>query len=403
MGAIFSITALFMYNACLAIFLSYGVFFNTIANEFHAPTSSTSLVFSVFAVLYSFSSLVMGFVMDAYGASKTILIGGVLMALGFALSSFAPSILVLIFTFGIVAAAGSGSMWLPTSFSVFEKFEPSRTRELTGLVSAGTAFGSLFFAPFEAYLISNFGWRNAFLVLGVIILFLTIAASLASLHKKRDESEEKQLEQSNGSDKKKRIDFSSAFREMRKSTGFWSLYIYYMMGNAFSRTMVMVFVVPMLEQRGFGLFVGSIALALIGGGSIIGRFLTRLEAISEEQIIGLSFLLQGFSSIALFYSTSFFTICVAAFAFGIGYGGYIPQFALIIRKRYGLALYGGIFGLLLTSFGVGAFLGPALGGIDLSISHSYTLIFYLAGITSILIGLHQLISLRKDKATRIIL
>jgi MFS transporter, OFA family, oxalate/formate antiporter len=394
-----SLSALFMYNSCLAIFLTYGVFFSSVRAEFGAPASSTALVFAVFAALYSVSSLLMGFFTDAYGASKTIFLGGALMAIGLVLSSFAPSIPALIVTYGVVAGSGTGSMWLPTSFSVFEKFEPARVRDVTGLVSAGTAFGSLFFAPLEAYLISSFGWRDAFLALGVIVFVFALAASFASKRGKQKRKEENKINTATfeQSLEARRINLSPAFQKIRSGTGFWSLYAYYMIGNAFSRTLVMVFAVPMLQERGFGVFVGSIALGLIGGGSMIGRFFTRFQSISEEKIAAFSFLLQGISSFGLFYSNSLLTIYVTAFIFGIGYGGYIPQFALIIRKRYGLALYGGIFGILLTSYGVGAFVGPWFGGIDLSISGSYTLIFYLAGFSSILIGLHQLISFQISK------
>ncbi len=149
-----SIFVLFMYNSCLAIFLTYGVFFTKVTSEFQVSQFWTSLVFAVFAILYSVSSLGMGFLTDAFGASKTILLGGLLMSIGLVLSTFAPSIIILILTYGVIAGSGTGSMWLPTSFYVFEKFEPSKIREVTGLVSAGTAFGSLFFAPLEAYLIS---------------------------------------------------------------------------------------------------------------------------------------------------------------------------------------------------------------------------------------------------------
>lgn len=47
-------------------------------------------------------------------------------------------------------------------------------------------------------------------------------------------------------------------------------------------------------------------------------------------------------------------------AFGARYGMYIPEFVLVVRKYYGLSLYGTIFGTLLTSFGVGAFISPVL-------------------------------------------
>jgi OFA family oxalate/formate antiporter-like MFS transporter len=386
-----SIFVLFMYNSCLAIFLTYGVFFTKVTSEFQVSQFWTSLVFAVFAILYSVSSLGMGFLTDAFGASKTILLGGLLMSIGLVLSTFAPSIIVLILTYGVIAGSGTGSMWLPTSFSVFEKFEPSKIREVTGLVSAGTAFGSLFFAPLEAYLISEYSWRVAFFVLGIIVFVLTLSASFASRKRAKGETISDNSETESKSNLR-RLDLTGAFRRIRNSTGFWSLYLYYMMGNAFSRTMVMVFLVPVLQERGFSVFLGSVALGLIGGGSMIGRLFTRFEMISEEQIAALSFLLQGFSAIILFYSSNFVAIYLASFVFGVGYGGYIPQFALIIRKRYGLSLYGGIFGILLTSFGIGAFFGPVLGAITLSVSGSYAVIFFLAFVWSVAIGLHQLVS-----------
>lgn len=61
----FATIAFFMFNSCLGIFLTYGVFFNTIAAEFGLSQTSTAFVFSAFAVTYSLSSLAMGFLMDA--------------------------------------------------------------------------------------------------------------------------------------------------------------------------------------------------------------------------------------------------------------------------------------------------------------------------------------------------
>jgi OFA family oxalate/formate antiporter-like MFS transporter len=395
-----TVFVLFMYNSCLAIFLTYGVFFTRITNELHVTSFWTSFVFAVFAILYSLSSLGMGLLLDSYGASRTIFIGGMLMSSGLILSTFAPSIFVLVLTYGIIAGAGTGSMWLPTSFSVFEKFDISRARELTGIVSAGTAFGSLFYAPLEAFVISVSGWRVAFSVLGILVFVLTIGASIVSKRSGGIGRDNAMIRKNNLEEKpvrSRQVELARAFRTVRKSSGFWSLYVYYMMGNAFSRTMVVLFLVPMLEARGLSVFIGSIALALIGGGSMVGRLFTRIRRISEEQIAAFSFIIQGLSSFALFYSGNVILIYFVSFIFGIGYGGYIPQFALIVRKRYGLALYGGIFGILLTSFGVGAFSGPVVGAIAHSITGSYAVIFYLASAWSIVIGLHQMISFGRSR------
>ena len=375
-----STVAFFFFNSCLGVFLTYGVFFNTIAAAFSIPESSTAFVFSVFAVMYSLSSLAMGFLMDVYGTRAAILLGGGLMAAGFALSSAAGSYPELIVTYSVVAGAGSGSMWQSTSLAVFQKYDASDYRRATGLVSAGTAFGSLIFSPLEAVFIQDYGWRGAFLLVAVVVSVITAAATAAS---------GRGMGRREGGFSSERMRGAlSSLRERR----FGALYMYYMVGNALSRTMVMLFLVPMLEARGTQFVLASVALSLVGLGSMLGRMLTNLQRLSEEEIAAVSFILQGVTAVALLYEPNLATAYLLSFLFGIGYGGYIPEFALIVRKYYGISDYGKLMGVLLTSFGIGAFVGPSLGGIILTAEGSYSLVFWVAGASSVVVGVHQLLS-----------
>lgn len=384
MRDLFRIASLFAFNSCLGIFLTYGVFFNKISIEFHQVAFSTSIVFGFFAVSYSISSFLLGGFMAKYGAKKTILFGGLLMALGFFLSALANSIPFLIATYGLIAGLGSGSMWLSTSYAVFENFPAEKIRSVTGIVSAGTAFGSLFFAPLEASIIYYYGWRIAFIILSVLVLIFAFSAALSSSNKSG-------YTNTNSTGLLTR----EVFSRIGKDTRFWYLYCYYMLGNAFSRTIAMVFVVPMLEFRGFSLVVSSLSPALIGAGSIFGRFSTNIRALSEETISSLSFIIQGLSSVGLFYSTNIFAIYILSFVFGLGYGGYIPQFALITRKVYGIKNYSAVFGFLLSSFGIGALLASLFGGYNLVSSGGYETIFYASSLTSLVIGIHQLFTRKR--------
>src|SRR6266516_1804019 len=110
---------LFLYNSCLGVFLSYGVFFTRVSREYNLPASSTSIVFGVFAVFFSFSSLLLGLFMSKKGPGKTILLGGGLMSAGLAFSSIANSFPLLILTYGFVGASALGQCGCrrPTSSS----------------------------------------------------------------------------------------------------------------------------------------------------------------------------------------------------------------------------------------------------------------------------------------------
>jgi sugar phosphate permease len=86
--------------------------------------------------------------------------------------------------------------------------------------------------------------------------------------------------------------------------------------------------------------------------------------------------------------------------FGIGYGGYIPQFALLVRKYFGMKEYGAIFGLLLTSYSLGGFVGPIFEGYTLEVFGTFTLGFLIAGLASVIVGLHQIILYHRSVGLR---
>lgn len=369
--------ALFLFNSCLGIYLTYGLFFNSITKEFYITPTYTSLVFGAFAISYSVSSLILGFLTDIYGASRVILLGGILMALGFAFSSFVNSPIFLLISYGILGGLGTGSTWLPTSLTVFEEFPKDKTRNIIGIISAGTPFGTLFFSPIEGILILNFGWRTTFLVISLFVLVFTIFAFKSSRAERLTN----------------KLDLKNAL-PVFKTSKFIAYYSYYLLGNAFSRTLAMIFVIPLIESKGYSIIFGSLALSLIGIGSFIGRFLTNIKNISEESIASIGFLIQGITTALYLVANDAISLFTISLLFGVGYGAYIPQFPLFIRKNFGIEYYGTIFGLLLTSFGIGALFGPLFQGYMLSSTGGFVIGFLASSILSIIVGLH-LIFLKK--------
>src|SRR5437870_4534093 len=378
MGSGYSAFTLFLYNSCLGVFLSYGVFFTRVSREYNLPASATSIVFGVFAVLFSFSSLLLGLFMKKNGPGKTILLGGSLMSAGLVFSSIANSFPLLILTYGVIGGLGSGSMWMPTSYVVFDSFDKAKVKRVTGFVSAGTAIGLLFFTPLENYLIMTWNIQTAFLIVGLIIFVFTILAYQTS-RKSRVAST---------------FALGEAFRRL-KTKRFGFLYLYYSAGNAFSRTLVTIFLVPLLESRGLGTAAGTIALVLIGVGSLAGRLTAGVKSFNEETMAAFGFILQGVCAAGLFVADDSVTIGVLSVLFGIGYGTYIPEFALLVRKYYGVDHYGTIFGVLLTSFVRGACIGAVFEGVSVSSSFGYLPGFLLAALVSLAVGVHILIVGRK--------
>ena len=126
-----------------------------------------------------------------------------------------------------------------------------------------------------------------------------------------------------------------------------------------------------------------------------GRLTAGVQRFNEETMAATGFILQGFCAAGLFLANDAVTIGVFSVLFGIGYGTYIPEFALLVRKYFGMDHYSTIFGILLTSFGIGAFIGPVFEGIAVSSSLGYLPGFLLAAAVSLGVGVHLLIVGRK--------
>ncbi|XP_061194872.1 monocarboxylate transporter 12-like [Saccostrea echinata] len=147
--------------------LSYGVgvFHNAFLNEFQGDLTMTSLVGSIFASLLSLLGPIVSFVINKWSCRVADIISGVCIFLGLCSSYFAPNLITLIFTFGVIAGTGLGFSGITAVIVVGYSFEKYRGIAV-GLNVAGAGLGMFASGPFIQYLIDQYGLRGALLILG---------------------------------------------------------------------------------------------------------------------------------------------------------------------------------------------------------------------------------------------
>ena len=114
---------------------------------------------------------IFGAIADRYGAMWVIVAGGIMLAIGTALTPFASSQWMLLFTLGVLASAGAGA----GSFSILigataRHLPPEKRAFAAGFINAGGSFGQFLFAPLNQVLISSFGWVAAMLTMAATAL-----------------------------------------------------------------------------------------------------------------------------------------------------------------------------------------------------------------------------------------
>ena len=152
---------------------SFAAFFHPLRDEFDATRGDISLVFALTGFLYFVLGAVSGPLADRIGPQRVILAGVALIALGLFLASAAQHLWQVYLTYSLGVGVGVGLAYVPAVGAVQRWF--SRNRGLaSGLAVSGIGAGTLAMPLLSAAGIDQFGWRETYIVLGVMTLVVGI-------------------------------------------------------------------------------------------------------------------------------------------------------------------------------------------------------------------------------------
>ncbi|XP_043585209.1 uncharacterized protein LOC122568944 [Bombus pyrosoma] len=172
------VAASFMVNLIAdGITFSFGVIYVEFLNYFGEGKSKTAWIGSLFMAMPLLSGPVASFLTDRYGCRRVSIAGSILAAAGFVISSFANSMEVLIFTFGVLAGFGLSLCFVAAVVIVAYYFDKKRSFA-TGLSVCGSGIGTFIFAPVTQYLLAEYGWRGTTLILAGLFLNLAVCGCL---------------------------------------------------------------------------------------------------------------------------------------------------------------------------------------------------------------------------------
>lgn len=341
---------------------AFSVFFKPLASEFGWSRASTAAAFSVYACTHTIYAVFCGWLTDRFGPRVTAAMGGLCLTASMILMSRITAIWELYLYFAFLFGWGVSAIYGPMMSTVSRWFSYKRGLAV-GFTTTGLGFGSLVLSPLTAYLISSYGWRIAYVVVGVLACATFIPITLFI---KRAPGE------SLGAESEKRFIGGFSFAEALKTKAFW-IFSFNWLFISIPLWAITVHIVPILTDREVPLTMAGLLAGLIGGGSLIGRigggFLS--DKLGRKAILVTAYILQGMMLIWFFFSKETWMFFVFAPLFGImvgGYGGIIPAFP---ADYFGLKATGAIFGLMLIIAGIGVATGPFLGGYIFDTTHSY--------------------------------
>lgn len=176
-GWVVVIASFFIATVADGLAFSYGLLNARLVKYFEASEALTSLIGSLFISVPLIAGPLMSALVDRYGCRKMTILGSIVATIGFVAASYSNSITTLCITYGIIAGLGMGLLYVTCVVSIAYWFEKRRNLAV-GLGSCGVGFGTFIYSPLTTYLIDEFDWRGALLLLAGTVLNVCVCGAV---------------------------------------------------------------------------------------------------------------------------------------------------------------------------------------------------------------------------------
>jgi MFS family permease len=378
---------------------TFSAFVEPLQRDFGASRGSVSLVFSLAGFLYFGLGIVSGPLADRWGSRRLAVIGMILTGAGLMLASVARNLFEVYAAYGIGVGLGVGCSYVPAIGAV-QRWFVKRRGFASGLAVSGIGVGTLVMPPLASLLIGQFGWRGAYLVLGIATAVVGAALSLLIENDPRDRGlgpdGDPPLPQAQTASAA-----GASVREAVTSRRFMVLYIACLICS-FGVFVPFVHLVPYATDHGIAPSMAVLLLGAIGVGSTAGRFFLGglADRMGRQRALMASFAGMAFALAIWGMSTQFWPLAVFAFVFGVFYGGWVAVLPSVVMDFFGGRNVSGLIGILYTSVAFGTLIGPSAAGFAFDVSHGYTLAIVAAVAANIIAVAVMMIGARGSAAKR---
>lgn len=396
---------------------TFSVFYVTLLDEFPWGRGESAGVQSMALITYTITAPLVGGLIDRFGPRRTILPGILLLALGLISCAFINTLSQFYLLYGVLAAAGVTSIAIVSYTAILSHWFEKKRGMASGLAVSGAGLGTFILVPLSQHFISLWGWRLAFVGLGVLVLMILLPLNgLFLRHKPQDlglypdGAKDGGVSQGGNGKKLEAMDpvWSETDWTLNRAirTGrFWALMIFSFL-IALTTYIILVHNVRFLVDKGIdkttAAFVFGIAGIICSAFRIFWGWLSDYIGREKTYTLGIICLSLGVCSLILLdiLGQKQFVYPFIIF-FGVGWGVTAPIMMSVAADLFQGRSFGLIYGIVEGIIGIGAALGAWIPGFIFDNTQSYRWAFILAASMIILSCLFVwLAAPRKVRQTR---
>ncbi len=371
---------------------TFSVFYPAIVDEFGWGRGNTALIFSINLFVYGVVAPFAGGLIDRFKPRYILAAGALIMGVGVALCSLATEKWQFYVLYGVVASIGlSVAGWAPVVAIVSKWFVKRRALSM-GILGAG--FGSsLVFAVVAQYLISTFGWRTAYVFIGVfaaaaigplVILFIRGRPEDKGLHADGLSTEETRERAAAAETDSLNTEWTRTEWTLGRATRtyqFWLLFVAAFVVLGLVEQIAIAHQVYFYRDAGYSAMTSATFYSIFGVCFIIGNLSGSLsDRVGRERYFIPANLVAAGSGLLLFGITDTsqpWLPVTFAVVFGLSLGSVPCIFYATVADLFHGKHYGRIVGMMVMGFAMGGTLSPWLAGYLHDVTGTYRSTFAL--------------------------
>ncbi len=381
---------------------TFSVFYPAIVDEFGWTRGNTALIYSINVLVYGLVAPFAGGLADRFRPRYVLATGAVLTGIGMTLCSLASERWQFYLLYGVLAAVGlSIAGWVPVATLLTNWFV--RRRALVfGVLGAG--FGlSLISAYMTQYVILSLGWRNAYLIIGLLVAIVIPPTCIHFIRRtpadkglfpdgmSAAEAEVRPTHPADGRPGSKLRTKDWTLREALRARQFWLLFLIWVCTMGLVEQTVISQQVYFYRDAGYSpmtaaVFYGTFGICL-AAGNLLGSFSDR---IGRDRLALPAFVLcLGFASLLFLLkdTSNPWLPPVFAVGFGITFGSLTCVLNATVADIFHGAHYGSIAGVITLGFAIGGCVSPWLAGYlyDVTGDHTASYVVVIAALIASII------------------
>jgi MFS family permease len=348
-----------MLISCIAMgsAFSLAVFLQPMNVDTGWSRTGISTAMTLLFLAMGFAAFGWGALTDRIGARLVVLMGAALMGLGIALASRAKDLLEFQILFGVIVGAAGGAFYAPLMTVAAGWFERNRSLAVA-LISAGMGMAPLIVAPTVRWLITDYDWRTAMLIVGVAAAAIMVPAALL-IRRPPVATAAPAGSRTGAAIGPPPMTAAQAFR----TSAFVAIALTHFACCA-AHSGPIFHMVAYAMGCGIAPMAAVSVYSLAGLSGLGGRLLFGVAAdrFGAKQVLVLGLVVQALAAGTYVFVSRLGEFYALAVVFAIAYGGVMPLYAILVRDYFGMQIMGTVFGAVSAMASLGMAFGPLAGG-----------------------------------------